>query len=252
VQYAVKDGTVYCLEVNPRASRTVPFVSKAIGLPLARYAAKVMAGKTLKEIGFTEERWPRHISVKESVFPFIKFPGVDIILSPEMKSTGEVMGIDDELGRAFYKSQCAAWATLPLKGKVFVSVKNEDKPKIVPVAQKLASLGFSLISTQGTAEVLKQAGVKTETVLKLAEGRPNVADLIRNAQVQLLINTPSGKGPHLDEAKIRSLAVSFNIPCITTINAARVAVSGIESAQKGTLEARAIQDYHRELCPTRP
>jgi carbamoyl-phosphate synthase large subunit len=168
-----------------------------------------------------------------------------------MKSTGEVMGIDDELGKAFYKSQEAAWAKLPLEGKIFVSVKNEDKPKIVPIAEKLASLGFGLVATRGTAEVLKKAGIKTETVLKLAEGRPNVSDLLRNGQVQLLINTPSGKGPHLDEAKIRSLAVSFNIPCITTLNAARMAVSGIESARKGTLEARAIQDYHRELCPTR-
>ncbi len=251
VQYAVKDGTVYCLEVNPRASRTVPFVSKAIAVPLARLAAKVMVGKNLKELGFTEEVWPKHVSIKESVFPFIKFPGVDIILSPEMKSTGEVMGIDDELGRAFYKSQVAASSKLPLEGKIFVSVKNDDKPKIVSIAEKLASLGFSLVATHGTAEVLKKAGIKTETILKIAEGRPNVGDLIRNGQIQLLINTPSGKGPHLDEAKIRSLAVSFNIPCITTLNAARMALSGIESARKGSLEVRAIQDYHRELCPTR-
>ncbi len=248
VQYAVKEGVIYCLEVNPRASRTIPFVSKATGVPLARLAAKVMAGKTLKELGFTREVWPRHISVKESVFPFIKFPGVDIILSPEMKSTGEVMGIDDEMGRAFYKAQEAASARLPSEGKVFVSVKKEDKSKVLPVAQKLSQLGFELVATSGTAEFLNKAGVKAEVVLKLAEGRPNIADLIRNGTIKLLINTPSGKGPVLDEAKIRSLAVSFNISCITTINAARAAVSGIESVRKGTLDCRAIQDYHQELC----
>lgn len=252
VQYAVKNGTVYCLEVNPRASRTIPFVSKAIGIPLARHAAKVMAGKSLNELGFTEEVWPRHVSVKESVFPFIKFPGVDIILSPEMKSTGEVMGVDQELGTAFYKSQEAASARLPLEGKVFVSVKNSDKQKIIPIAKHLAELGFSLVATRGTAEVLTKSGLKAETILKIAEGRPNVGDLIRNGEVRLLINTPSGKGPMLDEAKIRSLAISFNIPCITTLNAARMAVGGIRSAQSGKMGVRTIQDYHRDLCMTKP
>lgn len=246
VQYALKKETVYCLEVNPRASRTIPFVSKAIGIPLARLAAKVMAQKSLPELGLTQERWPTHVSVKESVFPFIKFPGVDIILSPEMKSTGEVMGIDKELGRAFYKAQEAAWARLPLEGKVFISVKNEDKPKVVPIAEKLSRLGFELVATKGTAGFLAQSGIRTQTVLKLAEGRPHIADLIRNGEIRLVVNTPSGKGPMLDEAKIRSLAVSFNIPCITTIHAARVAVSGIESARKGSLGVRAIQDYRRD------
>ncbi|MBI4115037.1 MAG: carbamoyl-phosphate synthase large subunit [Candidatus Omnitrophica bacterium] len=251
VQYAIQKGVIYCLEVNPRASRTIPFVSKAIGIPLARLAAKAMAGKSLKELGFIQERWPRHVSIKESVFPFIKFPGVDIILSPEMRSTGEVMGIDEELGRAFYKAQEAAWSKLPLGGKVFISVKEEDKPKVIPIAQKLSELGFLLVATKGTAEFLRRSGVKTEIVLKLAEGRPNISDLIRNNKIQLVINTPSGKGPMLDEAKIRSLAVSFNVPCITTINAARVAASGIESATKGNLEVKTIQDYHRGLCTTK-
>ncbi len=251
VQYAVQKGEVYCLEVNPRASRTVPFVSKAIGVPLARYAAQVMAGRTLQELGFTEEKRPRHVSIKESVFPFIKFPGVDIVLTPEMKSTGEVMGMDDELGRAFYKSQSAASATLPLKGKVFISVKNQDKAKIVPIARKLSEMGFSLVATRGTAEALAREGIQAEVVLKLAEGRPKIGDLIRNGEIQLLMNTPSGKGPMLDEAKIRSLAVSFNIPCITTLSAARMAVGGIESARKGNLEARALQDYHLSLCRTK-
>jgi len=251
VQYAIQKGKIYCLEVNPRASRTIPFVSKAIGVPLARLAAKAMTGKSLKELGFNQEVWPRHVSVKESVFPFIKFPGVDIILSPEMKSTGEVMGIDEELGRAFYKAEEAASSKLPLGGKVFLSVKNEDKQKIIPIAQKLSQMGFTLVATRGTAAVLKKVRLQTEMVLKIAEGRPNIADLIRNGEIQLLINTPSGKGPKLDEAKIRSLAVSFNIPCITTLNAARVAVSGIESARRGGLEVRAIQDYHRDLCTTK-
>ena len=210
-----------------------------------------MIGKSLVELGFTQEIWPRHISVKESVFPFIKFPGVDIILSPEMKSTGEVMGIDQELGQAFFKSQEAASARLPLKGQVFVSVKKEDKPKITPIAKQLTELGFTLVATKGTADFLKSAGIPTETILKIAEGRPNVADWIRDGKIQLLINTPLGKGPMLDEGKIRSLAVSFNIPCITTINAARIAVEGIRSAQKGTLGVRAIQDYHRDLCMTK-
>ncbi len=248
VQYAIKDGIIYCLEVNPRASRTVPFISKAIGVPLARLAAKIMVGKNLEDLGFTQEIWPRHISVKESVFPFIKFPGVDIILSPEMKSTGEVMGIDLELGPAFFKSQEAASARLPLKGKVFISVKNQDKPKVLPVAKQLTKLGFSLVATRGTADFLKKESIFAETVLKMAEGTPNVGDWIRDGKIQLLINTPLGKGPMLDEAKIRSLAVSFNIPCITTLNAARVAVEGIRSAQKGGLGVRTIQDYHRDLC----
>jgi len=251
VQYAIQKGKIYCLEVNPRASRTIPFVSKAIGVPLARLAAKAMMKKNLKELGFHQEVWPRHFSVKESVFPFIKFPGVDIILSPEMKSTGEVMGIDEDLGRAFYKAQEAAWSKLPLKGKVFISVKNEDKQKVIPVAKLFSAMGFTITATRGTAEILRQAGLKTEFVLKMADGRPNIGDLIRNGEIQLLINTPSGKGPMLDEAKIRSLAVSFNIPCITTINAARMAASGIEAARKGGLEARAIQDFHRDLCATR-
>ncbi|MDD5217111.1 MAG: carbamoyl-phosphate synthase large subunit [Candidatus Omnitrophica bacterium] len=249
VQYAVQRGVVYCLEVNPRASRTVPFVSKTIGVPLAKLAAKVMAGKTLRELGLTTEIVPDYVSVKESVFPFIKFPGVDIILSPEMKSTGEVMGIDDDFARAFYKSQDAALSHLPLEGKVFISVKNRDKTKIVPIAQKIHKLGYAIVATKGTAEVLRDKGIPAEPVLKLTEGRPTIADLIRNNEIKLIINTPSGKGPMLDEAKIRSLAVSFNIPCITTIRAAQAAAQGIEAVKSGKgLGVKAIQDYHnREL-----
>lgn len=244
VQYAVKDGKIFCIEVNPRASRTVPFVSKTIGVPLAKLAAKVMGGKTLKELGFTEEVSVDHCSVKESVFPFIKFPGVDIILSPEMRSTGEVMGIDQDFPRAFFKSQVAALATPPLEGKVFISVKSADKEKIVPIARKFHELGYSIVSTSGTARALEKEGIPAESVKKIAEGRPNISDLIRNDEVKLVVNTPSGKGPILDEAKIRSLAVSFNIPCITTLSAAKAAVIGIEAVKEKGLEVKAIQDYH--------
>ena len=245
VQYAIQKGVIYCLEVNPRASRTVPFVSKTIGVPLAKLAAKIMAGKTLAELGFTEEIYPPHVAVKESVFPFVKFPGVDIILSPEMKSTGEVMGIDSDFPRAFYKSQDAASAHIPLQGKVFVSVKNADKPKIIPTARKLHEMGYELVATEGTARALQaEEGIPAQKVLKLAEGRPNIADLIRNREIQLIINTPNGKGPVLDEAKIRSLAVSFNIPCITTLNAARAAATALEAVRGKGLGVKAIQDYY--------
>ncbi len=250
VQYAVKNDIVYCLEVNPRASRTVPFVSKTIGHPLAKLAAKVMGGKSLEELGFTQEVHPEHVAVKESVFPFIKFPGVDIILSPEMKSTGEVMGIDRDFPRAFYKSQDAASCHLPHEGKVFISVKNSDKERIVPIAKKFHEMGYPLVATKGTGEVLQRHGVPAEIVLKIVEGRPNVADLIRNREIGLIINTPSGKGPVLDEVKIRSLAVSFNISCITTISAAKAATVGLEAVRGKGLGVKAIQDYHP--CTTQP
>ncbi|MBI4388487.1 MAG: carbamoyl-phosphate synthase large subunit, partial [Candidatus Omnitrophica bacterium] len=244
VQYAIKDQEIYCLEVNPRASRTIPFVSKAIGVPLAKLAAQVMVGKKLKELGFTREIVPPYFSIKESVFPFVKFPGVDIILSPEMKSTGEVMGIADDFGTAFYKSQQAAYSALPLSGKVFVSVKNEDKQRVIPIAKRFVELGFSLVATAGTAESLKRSGIQAEVVKKIIDGEPNVTNRIRNKEIQLIINTPTGKGPKLDEAKIRSLAVSFGVPCITTLNAARAAIQGIEAHRKKGFSVRTIQEYH--------
>ena len=249
VQYAICDDVIYCLEVNPRASRTVPFVSKAIGVPLAKLAAQVMVGKKLGELGFTREIVPKHVSVKESVFPFIKFPGVDIILSPEMKSTGEVMGIDEDFARAFYKSQDAAYDHLPQSGKVFFSMRDFDKSKAVAIARKFHELGFTLVATRGTAEIFQARGVPTEIVLKIAEGRPNIADLIRNNEINLIVNTPNGKGPLLDEAKIRSLAISYNVPCITTLSAAQAAISGIGALKSGKeLGVKALQDYH----PARP
>ena len=244
VQYAIKDNEIYCLEVNPRASRTVPFVSKAIGIPLAKLAAKVMVGKKLKDLGFSKEIIPPFCCIKESVFPFVKFPGVDIILSPEMKSTGEVMGIDDDFGTAFFKSQQAAYSSIPLKGKVFVSVKNDDKQKVIPIVKKLVEFGYSLVATKGTAEFLKKNGIETEIVNKIIDGRPNITDKIRNKEVQLIINTPTGKGPALDEAKIRSLAVSFGVSCITTLNAAKATLEGIEAVRKKDYSVKTIQEYH--------
>ena len=192
VQYAVKGEKVYVLEVNPRASRTVPFVSKAIGFPLAKLAAKVMAGKTLKELGFTKEIWPKYWAVKESVFPFNRFHGQDILLSPEMRSTGEVMGLDADRGIAYAKSQMAASSPLPLGGKVFISVSDAHKKQVAAVAKQFADLGFELVATSGTAAVLEKAGLKVQRMLKLLEGRPNVIDLLKNKEIQLVINTPTG------------------------------------------------------------
>lgn len=244
VQYAVKGDTVYVLEVNPRASRTIPFVSKAIGVPLAKLAAKVMAGMTLKELGFTEEIIPKHISVKESVFPFNRFPGVDIILGPEMKSTGEVMGIDVDFGRAYLKSQLAAGQNLPTKGEVFISVKDKDKNAIVPIAKRLIGLGFNIAATEGTALALENKGVKVKAIPKLAEGHPNVIDLMNKNGITLIINTPSGRIPRADEIKIRSHAIMHGIPCITTIPGAVASVNGIEVLLKNDLEVKSLQEYH--------
>ncbi|MBI4368139.1 MAG: carbamoyl-phosphate synthase large subunit, partial [Candidatus Omnitrophica bacterium] len=246
VQYAIKAGEVYCLEVNPRASRTVPFVSKAIGRPLAKLAAKVMAGKTLSELAFTKEVLPKYFFVKESVFPFVKFPGVDIILTPEMKSTGEVMGIDHDFGLAFYKSQQAAYSDIPPSGNVFLSVKDADKKKVLSVAKGLIELGYHLITTQGTSAYLAEHDIHTEVVKKMAEGHPHVGDKIRAKEIALIINTPTGKGPMVDEAKIRSLAVSFRIPCITTINSAQAVISSVASFRKKGVSIRALQDYQDE------
>ncbi|MBI3008350.1 MAG: carbamoyl-phosphate synthase large subunit, partial [Candidatus Omnitrophica bacterium] len=246
VQYAIKNDTVYVLEVNPRASRTVPFVSKAIGVPLAKLATKVMVGRKLKELGFTEEVKVSHVSIKESVFPFIKFPGVDIILGPEMKSTGEVMGIDVDFGRAFAKSQIAAGQNLPLKGNVFISVKNKDKRAVVFIAKKLVDIGFNLVATGGTAKVLSRSGIPVKTVFKIHEGRPNILDMIKNGEITIIINTPAGKATKVDETKIRSLAVSKGISCVTTISGAQATVNGIESLLKNGLSVKAIQDYYKK------
>jgi carbamoyl-phosphate synthase large subunit len=244
VQYAVKDEVVYVLEVNPRASRTIPFVSKAIGVPLAKLAAKVMAGRKLPELGFTREVWTKYWAVKESVFPFNRFHGQDILLSPEMRSTGEVMGLDADLGIAYAKSQMAANAPLPLGGRVFISVSNAHKSEVAAVAREFAGLGFELISTSGTAAVLEKAGLKVQRVFKLSEGRPNALDLLKNREIQLVINTPAGQTPRADEIKIRTTAVYTNTPIMTTLSGARAAALGIAALKKSGYSVKTIQEYH--------
>ena len=246
VQYAVKNDIIYVLEVNPRASRTVPFVSKSKGIPWAKVAAKVMAGEKLAALGVAEKEIS-HVTVKESVFPFNRFPGVDTVLGPEMKSTGEVMGIDRDFGAAFAKSQIAAGNALPLEGNVFISVKNKDKRRIIFLAKKIADMGFHLIATAGTRKVLEKNGLDVQAVFKVSEGRPDVVDFIKNGQIQLIINTPSGKKPKADEVAIRTEAVVHGIPCITTIYAAYAAVNGIESMKKREFVIRSIQEYHEEM-----
>ena len=244
VQYAVKGDKVYVLEVNPRASRTVPFVSKAIGFPLAKLAAKVMAGKSLRELGFTQEIWPKYWAVKESVFPFNRFHGQDILLSPEMRSTGEVMGLDADLGIAYAKSQMAANSPLPLAGKVFISVSSAHKKAVAAVARAFATLGFHLVATAGTAAVLEAAGLKVERVFKLAEGRPNAIDLIKNRDIQLVINTPEGQSPRADEIKIRTTAVYTGTPIMTTLSGASAAALGIAALKKSGYAVKTLQEYH--------
>jgi carbamoyl-phosphate synthase large subunit len=244
VQYAVKGEVVYVLEVNPRASRTVPFVSKAIGVPLAKMAAKVMAGKKLKDLGITEEIWTKYWAVKESVFPFNRFHGQDILLSPEMRSTGEVMGLDADLGIAYAKSQMAANAPLPLSGRVFISVSDAHKGEVAEVAKLFTDLGFELISTSGTASVLEKAGLKVQRVAKLAEGRPNTVDLLKNREIQLVINTPAGQTPRADEIKIRTTAVYTNTPIMTTLSGARAAALGIAALKKSGYAVKTVQEYH--------
>jgi carbamoyl-phosphate synthase large subunit len=234
--------TVYVLEVNPRASRTVPFVSKAIGVPLARHASLVMAGRTLDDLGLYDEVNPTHFSVKESVFPFNKFPGVDIILGPEMRSTGEVMGIDDSFPMAFAKSQMAASSNLPLSGTIFLSVTDRDKPEVVPIARALAEMGYHLLATVGTAATLRAKGIKVEVVPKLQEGRPNLIDHMKNGRIALVINTPSGKGPRTDEGAIRAAAVAHGVTCITTLSAAHAAVEACRAMRNHKLTVSALQD----------
>jgi carbamoyl-phosphate synthase large subunit len=244
VQFAVKAEDVYVLEVNPRASRTVPFVSKAIGVPLAKLAAKVMAGKTLDELGFTKEIVPKHYSVKEAVFPFLRYQGVDISLGPEMKSTGEVMGMDFDLGLAYAKSQMAAPPALPTKGNAFISVKDSDKEAVIPVAREFIKLGFGVFATSGTAATLAKVKVKVKKVFKLHEGRPNVLDRIKNGDINFIINTPSGKIPREHEVMIRNAALAQKIPIMTTVRAAQASANGIHSLQKSKLSVRSLQEYH--------
>ncbi len=247
IQFAVKDDLVYLIEVNPRASRTVPFVSKACGTPYAKVATRAMLGQSLIEQQVPEGVSLPYFAVKESVFPFTRFFGVDIQLGPEMRSTGEVMGIDENFGRAFMKSQIAAGQILPTQGTVFISVKNRDKRGIVAIAQELENLGFSIIATQGTAKVLRHYGMNVDTVKKVHEGRPNVTDLLKDGQIQLVINTPSGRLPRADEVQIRSVATAQGLPCITTLAGALASVHGIRELSKEQLTVKSIQEYHHML-----
>ncbi|MEP7078345.1 MAG: carbamoyl-phosphate synthase large subunit [Chthoniobacterales bacterium] len=244
VQFAIKGTDVYVLEVNPRASRTVPFVSKAIGVPLAKLAAKVMSGKTLVDLGFTRAVVPKHFAVKEAVFPFLRYEGIDIALGPEMKSTGEVMGIDVDLGLAYAKSQMAAPPPLPKSGNVFISVKDSDKQSMIPLARDFVALGFGIIATTGTAAMLAAAEVPATKVFKLREGRPNVLDRVKNGDIDFIINTPSGKIPREDEVTIRNASLAKKIPIMTTLRAAQASVHGIRSLQQSKITVKTLQEYH--------
>lgn len=248
IQYAIKDGELYILEANPRASRTIPFVSKAIGVPLAKLAAKVMVGKTLQELGFTKEVIPSYFSVKESVFPFVRFPNSPITLSPEMRSTGEVMGQAFDMGMAFAKSQMAAQPSIPLSGNVFISVKDSDKAAACRLARSFDELGFTLCATEGTALAIQEAGIPVSRVFKLSEGgRPNIVDIIKNGQVQLIVNCPKGMIPRKDDDAIRREAVNRSICIMTTLTSAFAAVDGIRAMRTKPLEVTTIQEYHQHL-----
>ena len=245
VQFAIKDDQVYVLEVIPRASRTIPFVSKAIGVPLARLAAQVMAGKTLDELGFTEEPKLNGYYVKEAVLPFVKFPGEDPVLGPEMRSTGEVMGLAPTFGAAFAKAQMACGFTLPTSGTAFISVNDFDKASMIPIAKDLASMGFKLVATRGTARALENVSLSVEAVNKVGEGRPNIVDHIKNGQVDLVINTPLGRISYWDEPAIRKSSYAHGVPCITTLSAAAACVAGIRALREETLEVRPLQEYEQ-------
>ncbi|QDS88265.1 Carbamoyl-phosphate synthase large chain [Rosistilla ulvae] len=246
IQYAVKveDGkpTLYIIEVNPRASRTVPFVAKATGVAVARLATQVMCGKTLAEVGVTGETIPSHVSIKESVFPFRKFAGVDIVLGPEMRSTGEVMGTSKSFSLAFAKSQIAASTVLPSEGNIFISLSSRHKDFAIKLGSRLRDLGFSILATSGTAKLLEESGVAVTSIKKLAEGHPNLIDYLKNEEVQLIINTPNGKGARTDEGRIRASGVQHGVPCITTIAAAEAAVGAMEALKEGALDVECLQD----------
>ncbi len=247
VQYAVKDRTVYVLEVNPRGSRTIPFVSKAIGVPLASVAARAMVGETLAEIGFTREIIPPYVSVKEAVFPFNKFREFDPLLGPEMRSTGEVMGISTSFGSAFAKAQLAADNALPLAGAIFISVNDHDKPTVTPIARRFHEMGFTLYATAGTAEYLRGRGIPTQGVRKIHEGRPHGVDLMLNGEIQLLINTPLGKHAQHDDYALRQTAISKRISYTTTMSAASAACDAILSLRSRAPAVCSLQEWHQIL-----
>jgi carbamoyl-phosphate synthase large subunit len=247
-QFAIRGDVVYVLEVNPRASRTVPYLSKATGVPIARVAARVMGGRTLADLGLTRDLTVNGVFVKSPVFPFVRFPGVDTILGPEMKSTGEVMGGAASFGEAFAKAQMAVGQELPTAGSVFISVNNADKPNVLAVARDLATLGFLVVATRGTAAYLRAHGIEAATVFKVNEGRPNVADQVVNGQIQMIINTPLGRASFFDDRTVRRAAMLHGVPCITTLTGAAAAVSGIRALRDHRVSVRALQDYHADLA----
>jgi carbamoyl-phosphate synthase large subunit len=244
VQFAIKHGIVYVLEVNPRASRTVPFVSKTTGVPLAGLAAAVAVGKTLDELGLSDDVIQPYVAVKEAVFPFSKFAGVDLVLGPEMRSTGEVMGIADSFGMAFAKAQASADGALPLSGSVFITVNDHDKDTVVPIARRFHGLGFRVCATEGTARHLRARGVPAERVLKVHEGRPNAIDLLLSGQIQLLVNTPLGKLTQQDDYAIRRAALQHRVPYTTTLSAASAACDAIIALRSRVGEVRSLQEWH--------
>jgi carbamoyl-phosphate synthase large subunit len=248
IQFAIREGIIYILEANPRASRTVPFVSKATGIPLAKIAAKLMVGRKLKDLlpaallrDGPKMPWT---AVKEAVLPWSRFPGVDVVLGPEMRSTGEVMGIDLDFARAFAKSQSAAGSQLPKSGGVLLSLTDRDKQPGAQIAKELSKLGFELFATGATAAYLRQQGLEVRTILKLTEGRPNVADVIKNREVVLVINTPSGRRSHSEGFTIRQAALQYNVPIVTTLAAARAALAGIKGIRDGHVTVASLQDYY--------
>jgi carbamoyl-phosphate synthase large subunit len=246
VQFAIHEGDLYVLEVNPRASRTVPFIAKAVGVPLVKLAVRLMAGEKLADVGFLEEPAVPGVFVKAPVFPFRRFPEVDPVLGPEMKSTGEVMGVSasGQFGNAFAKALLAAGERLPLSGSVFVSVHDRDKGAVVPVAQRLVQQGFRLLATEGTAAYLAAQGLAVTRVKKILEGRPHVGDLLINGEVAMVVNTPLGRASHEDDTMIRRLALKHSIPCITTISGALAAAEGIASLRADGLSVTPIQELH--------
>ena len=245
VQYAVKDGTIYVLEVNPRASRTVPFVAKATGLPIAKIAARVMAGEKLSDFGIDQPGPPEldQVAVKEAVFPFARFPGVDVMLGPEMRSTGEVMGLDRDFGRAFAKSQLGAGVDLPMEGTVFISVRDHDKQAVIGVARDLLAMGYRLIATRGTATFLSEQGIAVEAVNKVLEGSPHIVDAMIDGDVHLVVNTTEGAKSIEDSFSLRRTALTTGIPYYTTIAGARATVRAIQAMKNGSLEVASLQSY---------
>jgi carbamoyl-phosphate synthase large subunit len=248
VQYAIKDGDIYVLEVNPRASRTVPFVAKVIGEPIAKIASRIMAGESLASFGLAHAELG-HIGVKEAVFPFARFPGVDVLLGPEMKSTGEVIGLDRSFGVAFAKSQLGSGTMLPKSGTVFVSVRDSDKPRILPAVRLLADLGFKVLATGGTQRFLDESGVAAARINKVLEGRPHVVDAIKNGEIQLVFNTTEGAGALSDSRSLRRAALLHKVPYYTTLAGAIAAAEGIKAYRGGDLEVRALQEYFLEPAP---